>query len=62
MVENACFMVNIISTSCGNKMLFVRGDKIKLLLKQVKQGVLVVECHCITSGSTYGVNRNKLFQ
>jgi hypothetical protein len=49
----------------------LKEEKFKLLLKYIKQGVFVVECHCITTGSTYDVkhnnnnnnnNNNNLFQ
>jgi hypothetical protein len=48
-------MVNIISTPSGDTMLVVKREKIQIIVKIGKTGrcfVVVVECHCITTGNT----------
>jgi hypothetical protein len=41
----------------------LKKDKFKIVVKIGKTGCfVVVECHCITTGSTYDIKHNSLFQ
>jgi len=50
LVKPLIFMVNIISTTCGDTMLVVKREKIQIIVKIGKTECcfVVVECHCIT--------------